>query len=748
MRKFLISHFRLIATIFALTILSLILFTLGTYFFYVKDLATADSLMNRNNTGIILSDRSGKVFYQSASAKEFNVVEIGNIPNNLKYATIAVEDKDFYHHPGFSIPSMTRAFFDDIISGSPTRYGASTITQQLVKNALLSPSKTYVRKFQELILAYEVERRYSKDQILDMYLNSIYYGAGTYGISEAAQTYFGKSINQLSLSDSALLAAIPQAPSYLSPFGGNLVSLLKRRDIVLTDMQQQGYISKIQESQAKEEKPVFIKPPVEKDSVEAPHFAVWVRDYLYKKYGEDEVNRAGFRVTTTLDLRLQNYAQEAVTAQVKRLAGQHVSNGGLVAINPNTGEILAMVGSYDWNNNDFGKYNVVFAKRQPGSSFKPIVYTKAFMDGMKSTDILHDVPTDFDGYKPLDYDRKFRGDVTLRRALANSLNIPAVELLQKVGVQNAIDLAQQMGITTLNDPSRYGLSLVLGGGEVELFQLTRAYGVLATEGKFVPSHFILSIEDKLGNTVYTFDPKTLEENDQFQSSNPLNILSVSEPFADQFIGGHGEKSVIDPASTYITTSILSDDAARSEEFGTGGPLHLSRPSAAKTGTTDDFRDSWTIGFTPNLVSGVWIGNNDNSPMDNIPGAIGAAVIWHQFMEEALTGTPVHNFTVPADIIQMNICSDDFQKACKSCTKSYQEVFKQGTQPENICPEDITPTPSLTPQPSDTPQPTAPPLPTSSPVPTPTIYPSPTPLPLPALPPISTPIPTAILPTIH
>lgn len=506
-------------------------------------------------------------------------------------------------------------------------------------------------------------------------------------------------------------------------------------------MSEQGYITKDEAEEASSEKVKFAKAPAELESSQAPHFAVWVREYLYQKYGEANVNRSGFRVKTSLDLTYQAIAQKAVAAQVARLAKQKVTNGGLISFDPYSGEILSMVGSMDWANEDFGKFNVVFARRQPGSSFKPIVYTKAFSDGMKTTDILHDKPTDYSGYKPKNYDGKFRGDVTLRKALANSLNVPAVELLNKVGVRDAVDLAKDMGMTTLTDPDRYGLSLVLGGGEVELFELTRAYGVLATGGELVPSHPILAIEDKLGKKIYEYNPFTKKEEDNFNPGVISLFEGTAEPFKDKFIGGGGSKRVVDEASAYLTTHILADDKARGEIFGTGSALLLSRQSGAKTGTTDDYRDSWTIGYTPDVVTGVWIGNNDNSPMGRVAGSIGAAPIWREYMEAVHRGKTVREFARPANILIIEICLTNFERACTGCENKYIEVFKKGSEPSNICPEEITSVPEPTEEPTETPEPETTEEPTEEP------ETSPTPLAIPTLP-LVTPTPTqSLIPTI-
>ncbi len=672
----------------------LISFAVFTYFVFISDLATPERLMNRNNTGIILMDRKGEAFFHAAEARDVKVFPIENMPKYLPQAVIAIEDADFYSHSGFSIRGILRAFIANLRSSSAYSQGASTITQQLVKNALLTPEKSYKRKLQEVLLSFEIERRYSKEQILEMYLNSIYYGSGAYGIQEASQTYFGKDPSQISIEEAAILAALPQAPSAMTPFGGDTDRLYARQKIVLERL---GF------DQKKLPKVTFVELQEEKSDL-APHFAVWVRDYLYAKYGEDEVNRLGFRVTTTIDAKYQKIANTLVAQHIKNLNRRDATNAGLVSMNPNTGEILAMVGSYDWYDETYGKYNVVFAERQPGSTFKPIVYTLAFVNGRNPEDLIVDEPVNFSGYQPKNNDGTFRGEMTLRRALANSLNIPAVKLLSSVGVREAVQFARQMGIVTLDPKRDYGLSLVLGGGEVTLFELTRAYGVLATGGELVSSHAILKIEDKYGNEIYQFTPQTHSEKGE----------EKKEPYENLLIGGTFTRQVVDTAAAFLTTSILSDIEARKEVFGATNWLDLGRPAAAKTGTTNDFRDAWTIGYTPDLVTGVWVGNNDNSPMLGLHGAQAAAPIWHGFMLQALKGTPPKEFSVPKGIVKVRLCKDS-QKNCSLCTDIFERYYSKHYVPAEDC-SDITPTPTETPtpQPTNTPQPTV--IPTNTPVP--------------------------------
>src|SRR3989344_600238 len=477
-----------------------VIFTITTYMLFVGDLATPEKLMNRNNTGLILMDRQGKAFYHTAEARDIEVYPIERMPDDLIDAIVAIEDDQFYQHPGFSPKGIARAFWANIRSSTYSQ-GGSTITQQLVKNALLTPEKSIRRKLQEVLLALEVDRRYSKDEILEMYLNSIYFGAGAYGIEAATKTYFDKDVAQLTLGESAILAALPKSPSGLSPFGGDLERLNARQAIILEKL---GYnpedVDEVEYAEQEEDTPTL-----------APHFSIWVRDYLYEKYGEDEVNRQGFRVTTTIDRGYQKTGETLIAQHIENLNRRDATNAALVSLNPITGEIMALVGSVDWTNDEFGKFNVAFAKRQPGSTFKPIVYTQAFTDGAHPEDKIIDEAININGYQPKNNDGTFRGEMTLRRALANSLNIPAVKLLSFVGVKEAIQLARQMGIVTLDPKRDYGLSLVLGGGEVTLLEMTRSYGVLATGGEFMSSHAILKIEDKYGNEIYQFTPQTNTE---------------------------------------------------------------------------------------------------------------------------------------------------------------------------------------------------------------------------------------------
>lgn len=656
--------------------------------------------MNGQNAGLVLLDSDGNQFF-SFDSKNISFVPITQIPLSFQHAVIAAEDKDFYQNPGFSIPGMVRALFVDLSSGS-IKEGGSTITQQLVKNALLSPQKSFLRKYQELIFAYLVTKRYSKQDILEMYSNSAYFGEGAFGIENAAETYFGVHAQDLTLAQSALLVSLIPAPSARSPLSNDPAIAKKDQAEVLGEMQQNGYITQDQEKLAADEQ-LFYNSQKPQANVLAPHFALMVRDELYKKYGEENVIRSGLRVKTTLNSTEQSYAENVVKNQVAHLSRDGVTNGAAVVIDPKTGQIRALVGSHDWFDPNNGKVDMALSPRQPGSSFKPIIYSAAFSQRLITpATILEDIPTTFpDDYKPHDYDGKYRGPVTVRRALANSLNIPAVEVMEKVGISQGIAQAEMLGIDTLKDPSNYGLSLVLGAANVPLLELTNAYATFANQGIYHSPTAILEIHDKYGHLI-----------DSYQDNG---------------------QQVMDNGTAFLISSILSDNKARAEEFGNA--LTISRPAAVKTGTTDNFRDALTIGYTPSLVVGTWVGNNDNAPMDNVAGSLGAAPIWRSLMERFLAGTSVEQFAEPPDIVQAMVCTTSLSST-KLAAAPYPEYFLSGTQPQNsTCsapsqePTQEQPTVIFPSQPEDqtTPPPFSPPspMPTEAPIDTPTTPPFPT-----------------------
>jgi len=577
-----------------------------------RDLPSPNKINSRNITqSTKILDRQGNLIYELHGEKRRTLIGFEEMPRYIKEATIAIEDKNFYHHGAFDWRGIIRAFFYNMTHKSKMQ-GGSTITQQFVKNALLSPERTYSRKIKEAILAIEIELMFSKDDILKMYLNEIPYGSNAYGIEAAAQTYFGKKAKDLTLPECATLAALPKAPTYYSPFGNHVDELMARKNLILDKMAEQGYITREEAKKAKEEKLSFI--PYQ-EQITAPHFVMYVREELAKKYGEKIALEGGLKVTTTLDMKKQKIAEKIVAEYGERNVYKfNANNAALVALAPKTGQILAMVGSRDYFNKEIdGNVNVAIRDRQPGSSIKPYIYATGFKKGYTPNTVLFDVVTNFGGgYEPKNYDLSQRGPVQVRKALACSLNIPAVKMLYLAGLEDSLKTAHELGITTLNEPERYGLSLVLGGGEVKLLEHTAAMSTFATEGIRHPYTPFLKIEDYQGR--------------------------ILEEYSDK------SERVLDVNVARAVNDVLSDNSARADVFGTSSPLVLSRPAAAKTGTTEEFRDAWTVGYTPNLSCGVWVGNNNNTPMDKgADGVYAAAPIWHAFMEEALVDLPVENF---------------------------------------------------------------------------------------------------------
>lgn len=703
----------------AATAATAILIPIGTYLYFVRDLSSKERIINKKNEGVILLDRTEKPFYTLFDAHTKNPVSFRDIPSGVSRAFVAVEDKDFYRHPGFSISGIGRAVRENLLSESFVQ-GGSTISQQLIKNALLTPDKKLLRKYQELVLALELERRYTKDDILEMYLNTIYFGEGAFGIQDAAQRYFSKDARELTLAEGALLAGVIRAPSALSPISGNKDAALKRKNLVLDLMQQQGYITTAQRDAAKTEK-IALSPSTEDTDPDVIHFALMVRDSLIKEYGEQRVAQSGFVVKTTLDMQLQKTAQQAVKQQVAALGRSNVSNGAAVVIEPKTGHVLALVGSHDWTDETNGRINMAVKPRQPGSSFKPLVYARALqLRKITASTQVEDKPTQFGSYKPKNYDNRFRGPVLIRYALANSLNIPAVLVMDMIGVDEGIAIAEAMGITTLSQEVNYGLPLVLGSAEIPLVEMTNAYGAFAHEGKLVKYTLFSEIRDKNGG-----------------------IVSDKKP---------SENQALDAGAAYIVSSILSDPKARTDTFGQA--LTLSREAAVKTGTTENYRDALTIGYTPQVVVGVWIGNNDNKPMNSVAGSLGAAPIWRRIMEAYLRGKPVESFIRPQNIAEEQVCFEDGQKVEFATSSAYPEFFFRGTQPTKLC-GIATPTPS--PQPTSTdvndrnsngipdsqennpPQDQVPTSPQQQQPPTQVPQPSPTPLTIPTILPTSTPV---------
>ncbi len=592
-----------------------------------KDLPNPNKIIERDIAqSTKIYDRTGQtLLYDVHGQEQRTVVKLEDIPQYVKDATITAEDRKFYEHSGISITGIIRSFIRNITTGS--KVGGSTLTQQLVKNAVLSP---------EIILSYQIERKFSKDEILQMYFNEIPYGSVAYGVEAAAQTYFGKSVKDINLAEAAVLAAIPQKPTYYSPYGNNTDALFARQHYILDSMAELGYISKDQAEAAKTKKIEFKKKT---DNLLAPHFVMYVKEYLTEKYGDLAVEQGGLKVITTLDLYKQNIAEKIVSEVAEKNAKTwNANNAAMIAIDTKTGQILSMVGSKDYfaqptpNGCTPGKdclfdpqVNATLSLRQPGSSFKPIVYSAAFKKGYTPDTVLYDVVTKFinyDGkdYEPKNYTLKENGPVTIRKALAGSLNIPAVKAIYLTGVDNVIDLAEALGYTSLKDRSRFGLALVLGGAEVRLIEHTNAFAALAREGEWHETSPIMEVRDKDGNLL-----------EEFQKN---------------------EKKVLETQVARQITNILSDNSARAYIFGENNLLNLGeRPVAAKTGTTNDYRDAWTIGYTPSLAVGVWVGNNNNQAMKlGADGSVIAAPIWHRFMAEVLGNTPAELFQEPDPVV--------------------------------------------------------------------------------------------------
>ncbi|OHA46660.1 MAG: hypothetical protein A3A80_02240 [Candidatus Terrybacteria bacterium RIFCSPLOWO2_01_FULL_44_24] len=608
-----------------LLLIFVLIITGGIFIWAARNLPPPEAFASRRvSESTKIYDRTGTVLlYDVHGNEKRTVVPLDQIPIFVQQAFVVTEDDQFYSHIGIDIQGIGRSFIKNL-TNQDIQQGGSTITQQLIRNAILTPEKTFGRKIKEIILSFEIEARYSKDEILDFYLNQIPFGSNVYGVEAASEVYLGKKVNDLSISDSAIIAALPKAPTYYSPWGSNKERLLERRDFILKRMADKNVINRDELAVALAEKPTFLPP---KNNIRAPHFVFEVREQLEKQFGKDVVEEGGLKVITSIDLNLQDIAEEIVSRNAYRNEKQwRATNAALVAIDPLSGEVLTMVGSRDYFDlaHD-GNVNVTTRLRQPGSSFKPIVYASAFKRGFTPNTVLFDVSTEFaasgaTSYRPDNYDGAFRGPVTMRTALANSLNIPSVKTLYLAGIAESIETAKDLGITTLSDADTYGLALVLGGAEVKLLEETSAFGVFATEGMKASPAIILRIEDNRGNTLFDYKPR------------PVRVL-------DQQIARN-------------ITDILSDNQARSLVFGLSTPLILGdRPVAAKTGTTQDFRDGWTVGYTPSLVAGVWVGNNDNTPMKKgADGVVVAAPIWNDFMTKALKNKSTESFNRPDPII--------------------------------------------------------------------------------------------------
>ncbi len=614
---------------YSLTLGLLILF--AVFFFYSYMLVTAarnlpsPEKLSESNGPLTteLYDRNGKLLYRLYEGKNRTLVKLDTLPDYLVKATVAIEDKHFYTHPGVDFEGIARAAYQYIQEGE-IQGGGSTITQQLIKNTLLTPEQTFKRKAKEVILAFWTERIFSKQDILQMYFNEVPYGGPAWGIVAAAQTYFDKTPQELDLAEAAYLAGLPASPTTYSPYGSNPEMAKQRQLQVLRRMVEDGYISQLQADQAAQEE-LKINPPIAQ--IQAPHFVMYVRSLLSQKYGERMVSQGGLKVTTSLDLNLQQMAEQVVATQVAQLSALNVSNGAAMITDAKNGQILAMVGSKDYFDQNGGNFNVTIARRQPGSSIKPITYATGFKQGYTPGTLLLDAPVSFrnawENYSPVNYDGRFHGAVTIRTSLGSSYNIPAVKMLSIVTIPEMISTAKDLGITTFDQPDRYGLSLTLGGGEVKMVDMMGAYGAFAQGGIHFAPEPILKVLDSQN--------EVLEDNEKPEG-----------------------KRVLSAEAAYMINDILADNRARTPAFGPNSLLNIpGHIVSVKTGTTDSKRDNWTFGYTPEYVVGVWVGNNNNTPMNPslTSGVTGAAPIWNGIITNLLRDRPNLAFDRPSGITE-------------------------------------------------------------------------------------------------
>lgn len=656
--------YRLLLTATLLTILTVMLLV-----WLFADLPSLERLQEPLTTpSIRITDRYGRRLYDVIADEggRHTIVSLEVIPMNLRNATIAVEDSNFYNNPGVELRGILRALWTNL-RGGETLAGGSTITQQVARNLLLETGerfqRTLKRKLRESLLAWHITRNFHKDEILALYLNHMYYGAMAYGVEAAAQTYFSKSVAELDLAECALLAGLPQAPSLYNPLT-DPEAAKERQSIVLDLMEKQGMIADQEKALASRERLIFVSKPY---PIEAPHFVMMIRDQIGQILPPEALFiGGGLNVRTTLDLDWQHSAEHIIEHQLEALNeptasghGHRVGNTALVALDPHTGEILALVGSPDYFEPSInGAINMALAPRQPGSAIKPLIYAAAMdpahPDPWTAATMILDVHSAFvthDGqaYAPVNFDRMEHGPVLLRNALGSSLNIPAVRVLDAIGMDAVFDLATDLGISTFGDPDRYDLSLALGGGEVRLVELASSYAAFANGGYRLTPSMILEISNSRGDALYLPDP----------------------PYQLQ---------VLDPRLAWLISDILSDDNARMVGFGVNSALRIDRPAAVKTGTTTDFRDNWTIGYTPTIVVGVWVGNANNQPMSDVTGLSGAAPIWHQFIRTVLAGEPEIPFERPDGLSQVEVCALSGQLPTDFCPYRITEWFIQGTEP--------------------------------------------------------------------
>lgn len=694
-----ITHIEIHIKLFSFTTFFLLIVLSATYVVSVyylailKELPSPAQLLRRDSkltTNIY--DRKGNVLYKIYVDEDRELVQLKDIPQDLINATIAIEDHGYFEHNGISLRGILRAAKRTLLEDDLE--GGSTITQQLVKNTLLEnqrTERTMERKIKEALIAIHVELKFSKQEILQMYLNEIPYGGTAYGIQSAAHKYFDKDAKDLNLAESSLLAGLPAAPSLFSPLNTTEEFAKARQKDVLEQMVTQGYITKEQADEAYAENLTYKS---QETIIKYPHFVNYVKSKLIEKYGQQLVDQGGLEVYTSIDPVLQNMLEETVKKDVLELAPNNVHNGAAVITNPKTGEILAMVGSVNyWDKSNDGEVNVTISPRQPGSSIKPLMYSLAFENGYTPYSILEDTPVTYNiegqaPYKPVNYDGRFHGKVTIETALANSYNIPAVKLLDKLGVQNFIEHATNMGITTWNDRNRYGLSLTLGAGEVKMIDMATAYGVFANQGKRIEPTPFLKVYDSFGNILDTNEcidlindePSVLTKKALFEAQAVEDYSGFQN--ANYCVG----KQVISPESAYFITSILTDNRKRTPAFGPNSALNVkTKPVAVKTGTTQNLKDNWAIGYLGDYVVVTWIGNNNGDVMHNVvSGYKGASNIWRDVVDYLIANRDIPDkIEPPESLIEVNYCPVTKTLACNGCP-NIKTLFKKGEEPKYHC----------------------------------------------------------------
>lgn len=677
-----ISKLKITAYFFGIVFL-LLFVTLGLFWIYIlKDLPDPLSLRERKvPLSTRIYDRNGILLYTIFKEQRRTPVSLDDLPPQVKLATIAIEDAEFYSHPGFSIKGIIRAIIKNLRQGELT--GGSTITQQLVKNTLLTPEKTLIRKLKEIVLAIEVELNFSKDEILEMYLNEVSYGGTAYGIQEGARTYFKKDAQKLTLAEAALLAGLPKSPTKYSPFGTNPEISLQRQKEVLKRMQENGFITEEQRREAENETLKFAQNII---SIKAPHFVFFVKEQLEEKYGKEVIEQGGLEIITTLDYRIQELAERVVKQEVEKLKNLNVTNGAALILNPKTGEIIAMVGSKDFFDTSIdGNVNLTIRPRQPGSSIKVVNYAYALSNQFTPATIISDTPVTFyvqgqPPYTPRNYEGGFRGNLTLRSAFAESRNIPAVRVLASYGVEKMLAMGQRLGISTWMDSKDYGLSLTLGGGEVKLIDLAKVYATIANYGRRPEIVSILKITDSKG--------RILEEFKCREPKNPLvaQINATASALEDFSSTSECNTQVLDPRVAFLITDILRDNNARAPAFGTNSLLLIPghKEVAVKTGTSNELKDNLAIGYTQNYVVAAWVGNNDNSPMARIAsGVTGATPIFNKIMSALLKESPSEDWLIPPGLVQLPICPYTGTLACEGCPLK-MEWFLEENKPKISC----------------------------------------------------------------